>query len=161
MPVYTVHAPGAAVNADEAAERSEFVPEKFSWVALFFAPFWMLWHGLWLVFLGWAVVEVGIALLGVYGSVAAASLLSPLWSLFFALVANDLRRWTLDRRGYRLAGIVCGANRTEAEIRYFSGLAAAPDARRPPPPPFVAAPDRTPAVVGFSTMPEIRPEFRR
>jgi hypothetical protein len=44
--------------------------------------------------------------------------------LLFALEANNLRRWTLERRGFRLVAVAEGRNIEEAEIRYFSSREA-------------------------------------
>jgi hypothetical protein len=41
-------------------------------------------------------------------------------SVIFAFEASDLRASALERRGYRLAGVATGRDRTEAELSFFS-----------------------------------------
>src|SRR5262245_42510944 len=41
-------------------------------------------------------------------------------SLLFAFEANDLRTASLERRGYRFAGVVSGRDRVEAERAFFT-----------------------------------------
>jgi hypothetical protein len=41
-------------------------------------------------------------------------------AVLFAFEANDLRAASLERRGYRPAGVVSGRDRTEAERSFFS-----------------------------------------
>jgi hypothetical protein len=47
LKTYIVFEPENA-RAGDAGERTEFVREKFSWPALFFAPLWLLFNRLWL-----------------------------------------------------------------------------------------------------------------
>jgi hypothetical protein len=73
----------------------------------------------------------------------ATFFVSLAFAFLFALEANNLRRWTLERNGWRLVGIVEGRNLLEAERRYFSALLAgeplAPgEAPELPPPPRIA-----------------------
>ena len=58
MAVYTVHQPPAR-HADPLpdAERIVFVRDGFSFWAFLVAPWWMLWHRMWLVLLGYVVVS--------------------------------------------------------------------------------------------------------
>ncbi|WP_349358821.1 DUF2628 domain-containing protein [Stappia sp.] len=167
MTIYTVMIPPGArpgEMTDEAFDRTVFIKEGFCWPALFVAIPWMLVHRLWLVLLVYLVVglllEASAQALGgaVPGVVAAA------FSLLVALEANELRRWTLERRGWRLAGVVEGATRIDAERRFFAGFAAAaaraPDpapaaAPAPPSPPAPARAPRIggPQVIGFTPAP--------
>ena len=41
-------------------------------------------------------------------------------AVLFAFEANDLRAASLERRGYRLAGVASGRDRTEAERSFFT-----------------------------------------
>ena len=49
-----------------------------------------------------------------------------LFAFWFALEANGLRRWTLERRGYVLVGVVEGRTLEEAERRFFAEAGATP-----------------------------------
>lgn len=123
MAIWTVHAPPAETPVAEAHDRTVIVREGFAWAALVFQPLWILWHRLWWVCLGWVAAVVAIAVLTRYSPVSAA-VVEPLFLLWFAIVANDARRWTLARRGFRLVGIVHAASRDEAEKRWFDRAAA-------------------------------------
>jgi hypothetical protein len=118
MRLYTVHVlPGDP----DPGETIVLVEEGFCWPAFLLSPLWALWHRLWLVAL--LLLAVGAAVSG------AAYLLGPdpishgAASLGTAVLigyfANDLRRWTLERRGYRLDKVVSGAGADEALGRYL------------------------------------------
>ncbi|MEJ1156957.1 DUF2628 domain-containing protein [Prosthecomicrobium sp. N25] len=159
MPIYTVHAPAGATGP-EVHDRTVLVREGFSWAALIFQVFWILWHRLWWVLAGWLAAFAAIAAVSRF-SPASGSVLEMLFFVWFATVANDARRWTLERRGLGLAGVVHAPNTDEAEKRWFDRLAgAALDMTRrmasPPPAAPAARPPRLvppggalPPVVGF------------
>jgi hypothetical protein len=143
MAVYTVHQPPAR-HADPLpdAERIVFVRDGFSFWAFLIAPLWMLWHRMWLVLLGYVVVlaAVDTALSAIGASRTAMSVIGLLISLLVGLEASTLRRVSLRRRGFRNIGIVSGADREDAERRFFGdarpgSAAGAPPAARPPVPP--------------------------
>jgi hypothetical protein len=65
--------------------------------------------------------------------------------LLFALEGNEIRRWSLAGKGYRLIGVAEGKGLAEAEIRYFAGrettgVTAPPPAPVAPPPPLIVRP---------------------
>jgi hypothetical protein len=132
MTLYTVLLPGdPQVDSDPMA--AVFVKEGFSWPAFFFAPVWLIFRRLWLVLAGYIVAVVVV---GGIGDVLGDGFTGPalvLIHFLFALEANELRRWTLARRGYRLATVVEGRRLEEAEIRYFAsaGTDAASEASPP------------------------------
>jgi hypothetical protein len=74
--------------------------------------------------------------------------------LLFALEANNLRRWTLERRGFRLVAVAEGRNIEEAEIRYFSSREAGDPALPVPP---IPAPPPAPTSVPTPPVPPIPP----
>ncbi len=119
MRVFTVHQ-----NPDPLAEdQVEFVKEGFSWPALVFSLFWLLYHRMWLV--AGAYVAVSVAIEGTGALVGGGLELEFLFGttvlgIVFAAEANDLRRWTLRRRGWTDLGVVSGRRRDEAERRFFS-----------------------------------------
>lgn len=131
MAIYTVHAPPGEDPPAHRAEDVRFVREGFSVWALVLPGVWFLWNRMWLVFLGWLAAMVafefaGRALPGPYVPLAAA-----LFCLFLALEARDLLRWTLERRGWRLVGVVEGGDRDVAERRFFDALLVDPAAPTP------------------------------
>jgi hypothetical protein len=118
MRVYTVHQ-----NPDPLAEdQIEFVKEGFSWPALLFSLFWLLYHRMWLVAGGYLAISIAIEGLGaVLGGGFELEFLfaTTALGLVFAAEANDLRRWSLHRRGWTYVGVVSGRRRDEAERRFF------------------------------------------
>ena len=161
MTVYTVHQPPARhADALPDAERIVFVRDGFSFWAFLIAPVWMLWHRMWLVLLGYVVVlgAVDTALAVIGASRTAMSVIGLFISLLIGLEASTLRRFSLRRRGLRNVGVVSGADREDAERRFFGTWPA--EARVPPtaPPPMPAAHpnaqgSHTPDVIGLFPQP--------
>lgn len=124
MIAYSVLEP--ATTSDDIVERIDrvtFVREGFAILALVFPMIWLLFHRMWLVLFAFilvaAIVNVGFVALGMSETIAGWATLAI--TLLFALNANDLRRWTLERRGFQFVGVVSGRNRDECEIRFFDG----------------------------------------
>jgi hypothetical protein len=148
MSVYTVHQPPAR-HGDPLpnAERIVFVRDGFSFWAFLLAPVWMLWHRMWLVLLGYVVVfaAIDVALSVIGASRIAISVVGLFIALLVGLEASTLRRLSLQRRGFRNVGIVSGADREDAERRFFGTWLAEPrfgsaaGAPAAPPPPVPAA----------------------
>lgn len=136
MPLYTIHAPAPDDGAATAPADLVFIKEGYCWPALLIPLIWTLYHRLWLVvLLLLAALLVFVAVAGPLGQAALALLL--LGRIFYALEANGLRRWTLERNGYVLVGITEGRTLIEAERRFFTewetdGAAYAPPAASPP-----------------------------
>jgi hypothetical protein len=125
MNVFTIHLP----PEDRTDGDPLPIREGFSWPAFFFTFFWALWHRLWLVALGLFVLLVVISLvLEISGIDPAARLVITLgvYSLI-GFVANDVRRWWIERRGWRLDSVVTGLDADEAVWRWAqkSGAQAA------------------------------------
>lgn len=117
MQIYTVHElPGAPLDGAGLV----LVKEGFSFPAFVFSWAWLLWHRLWIAFGLWlgltALVSLAVDFL--YGA-GAAAICSLALQLVLGFEANDIRRWTLARRGYRLAGMTGGATRNDAERLFF------------------------------------------
>jgi hypothetical protein len=123
MKVFTVHEPaGLKGRSAAAARRVVFVKEGFSWPAFLVAPLWLVYQRMWWVLLG--LLAVGVALAGLERWLRLDSSLTTFVEiallLLFALEANNLRRWNLRRRGYRLRAVVTGRDREECERRFFA-----------------------------------------
>lgn len=119
---YTVHERGGASGTlAERADAIAFVKEGFAWLALFFPLLWLLYYRMWIVLAGFvgiiAVMETGLTATGLVDGVAAWATI--LLTLVFAVQANDLRRWSLARKGYRLFGPVTGPSLAACEARFF------------------------------------------
>lgn len=166
MATWTVHAPEGDLGAAIAADRLAFVREGFVWWALFMPFAWALVNRLWLVFVGWLGVTVSIQAVDVFVDGAIGAALSIGFTLWFPFVAADLKRWTLERRGWRLVGLTSGSGLDEAEARYFTKLAGSsvPISVLPPEPPPaprfdtpLTPPRDLPPIVGFAGVPGDRP----
>jgi len=117
MRIYTVHYRPEAGGGDVV-----LVKEGFSWPALVFGPLWALWHGLWVValcLLALIVLAGAIgAVVGLDGVTEAA--VSMGLAIAVGCTANDLRRWTLDRRGFSEEAVVMGGGEDEALRRFLA-----------------------------------------
>ena len=123
--IYTVHEPDPApVDPIARADATVFVKEGFAWLALIMPFLWLLFHRLWWALLGFVIIGVLIAMIPtlVGGNLAMGSYPSLLVNVVMGFIANDLRRWTLARRGFVQVATVQGANREAAEFRYFASL---------------------------------------
>ena len=118
MRVYTVHVrtPTQRLDRDVILVR-----EGFNWLAFLFSPLWALGSRLWLVALGlialellWATLAMELGL-----DVVTQGAISFGLALLIGWVANDLRRWTLFRRGYAEVGVVAARENDEAMQRLF------------------------------------------
>ena len=87
------------------------VREGFSWGALIFGPFWLAAHRAWIpavLTLAAAILIVVLTRDGVGGGLARALI------VLLGLSGQDLRRWSLDHRGYLLAQVVTARNELDA-----------------------------------------------
>ncbi|MGX1307496.1 hypothetical protein AB7M35_002216 [Amorphus suaedae] len=126
MAVYTVllPPPARASGVEQTAERTVFVRDGFSWLAMLFPVLWLLFNGLWLLLLAFILVAIGLEFgLSLIGG-PVPGLAGMALAVLFGFEANGLRRWALMRRGYRFAGIVSGARRVDCERRFFDSWLA-------------------------------------
>ena len=118
MRVYTIHIRRHALNPDNDIV---LVKEGFSWPAFFFGCVWALRYRLWLaaaVLLA-AMMAIG-AMLEFSGADPVTQLVAALaYGVVVGTLANDLRRWKLDRGGFAAAGVATGADRESALGRYL------------------------------------------
>ncbi len=87
------------------------VPEGFSWGALVFGPIWLAVHRAWIA----AVLTLAATVLIIAlakGGAATALLLALI--VLLGLSGHDLRRWSLDHRGYLLAQVIAARDELEA-----------------------------------------------
>jgi hypothetical protein len=120
--VYSVYEPPTeAPDLAERADRLAFVKEGFSWPALFVPLLWLLYYRMWIEFILLVLVYLGLQ--WAFGTDPQGQALAGWASLaigvLFAFEASDLRTLSLERRGYRLAGVASGRDRTEAERSFF------------------------------------------
>jgi hypothetical protein len=114
--------PKEAPDLLERADNLAFVKEGFSWPALFVPLLWLFYHRMWIELI--VLTAIFIALPFVFGTdqhgQALATWASLAIGVLFAFEANDLRTLALERRGYRLAGVASGRDRSEAERSFFT-----------------------------------------
>jgi hypothetical protein len=122
---YLVFEPEDGGRGADSADDVVFLREKFYWLALLFAPLWLLWHRLWLGFAGWllAVIVLGVAAYALGLNQQVSAVIAWLPSLVLAFEGSELRRRKLLRVGYRDAGVAIGADLEDAERRYFAAWA--------------------------------------
>ncbi len=136
MPTYTVHEPPPRKGESADPERFLFVRDGFHFWAFVLAPLWLLLRRLWLAFVLYVVVMVivegGLAFFGVAST--AKVLAGLLIALLVGLEAGSLRRWKLERRGWKTLGFVVGDDLEDAERRFYAEWATRKPAVEAPPP---------------------------
>jgi len=100
-----------------AGAEPVLVREGFSWGAFCFGPLWLAAHRAWIPAVLSLVASVLILILTTDG--ASAVLLGGLVVLL-GLSGHDLRRWSLDHRGYLLAQVVAARDEAEALMRLLT-----------------------------------------
>ncbi len=160
MRLYAVYRPPAARGAgagaegplDAAAVRDlVLVREGFDWLAFFFAPFHAIGCGAWTGALGalaLLAVTIGVPhLLGLDPLSRALAVLGG--QILCGVSAHDVRRLSLEARGYRMIDVITGADRAHALIR----LAERETAGIPLQPGAPAAPSRLPHALDLGPPP--------
>ncbi len=125
MSTFTVHVPSGVAGDAARADATVFVREGFDGGAFLLGPLALLYRGLWLGTLAWAVAAAALL------AVAALSGLGfwPRLALYLVLAtltgleAAEERRRALGRAGFIPAALVAGPTRDAAE-RLFFGAAA-------------------------------------
>lgn len=122
MSTYVVMAPPEfddLAGDPNQTDRLEFVPDGFSPLAFLFSIIWLLVHRMWLVLLGYLAVTLAVELLALTVSQEAMGVIALTIAFLFAFEAQALRRWSLERKGWRVVGIVDAVNKAEAELRFL------------------------------------------
>ncbi len=125
MPVYTVHAPKSLGNDVRAEpEKVVFVRDGFHVWAFLLGFIWLIYRRLWLVLLGYIVVQIGaeIMLRLAHASSFAHFVVMLVIALFLGSEAGSLRRWTLSRRKWQQIGLVAADDEEAAERRFFEQI---------------------------------------
>ena len=103
MKAYTVHLkPGATPI---------LVPEAFSWAAAVFGPAWLLAHRAWIpggLWFALAVIAVVLA------PPPARPVVALALAWLAGLLGQDLRRWSLEHRGYTTAHVLAARDKEAA-----------------------------------------------
>ncbi|MBV9652923.1 MAG: DUF2628 domain-containing protein [Acetobacteraceae bacterium] len=106
MRTWTVH---LRRNATPALVR-----EGFSWGAFFFGWIWLLAHRAWIAAALWLAGTIVVIVLT---PAAARPLVGVAIAVLQGLFGNDLRRWSLERRGFALAHVVAARDSEGALVR--------------------------------------------
>ena len=93
------------------------VREGFSWGALLFGPLWLAAHRAWIPAVLTVVASLLIAFLATEG---IAVVLMAGVTVLLGLSGQDLRRWSLDHRGYLLAQVIAAHNELGALERLLT-----------------------------------------
>ncbi|HVY42629.1 MAG TPA: DUF2628 domain-containing protein [Hyphomicrobiaceae bacterium] len=122
MTAYTVYEPpDPPADRLDRAESLEFVKEGFSWAAALLAPFWLAANRMWLVLAGYLggmmVLQLAFAAGGAGQRMTSLILLAV--HVLIGFEADSLKRWTLERNGWRMVGSAVGRNWAECERRFF------------------------------------------
>ena len=128
MRVYTVHE--NPVYVDD--RRIVLVKEGFCWPAFFFTIVWAVYRRVWL---GLGVYIAGLFVMAALEASFASDagiiyLLNFAFALYVAAEANDWRRRSLVKRGYKEVAVVIAEALEDAERRYFEMEAETREASR-------------------------------
>ena len=121
MRFYTVHLRQTADPLFTPDLGAQFVREGFNWAAFLFTWIWALVAGLWIAAAILFAGDLAIALVHEWIDLGSMSqvFLTLGWHVIVGFIAEDLRRWSLQTRGYALADIVAGESLAAAERRFF------------------------------------------
>jgi hypothetical protein len=122
MLTFTVHEPpNPPADRVDRAESLVFIKDGFSWAAALFAPIWLMAHRLWWPLLGFIVLSGGFEVIKHFSGIDVrwTGLAVLALNLLVGFEADALRRWALERRGWRMLGTVTGSSAAECERRFF------------------------------------------
>jgi hypothetical protein len=166
LKTYLVFESASGDGGADSADGVLFLREKFRWMALFFAPLWLLWHRLWLGFVAWLMAVTAIAATAFAFGLSPEAAAPLLWlpTLVVAFEGTELLRRKLSRSGFRETGVKIGRDLEDAERRFFAewkprpaSQPKAPVPPRPAPAPVMPAPAlATSPVVGSFPEPGVR-----
>lgn len=138
MSTYMVMLPPEAEGrglTPEMAQKVVFIRDGFSTPALVFTGIWMLVHRLWLPFLAYLTLSLVLELIAQNFIQSVPGVLAFLTGVLIGLESGNLRRWSMERKGWIFAGVVTGQDGQEAELRFFNAYRPAPRPVAAPPAP--------------------------
>lgn len=122
MQFYTVHEPPEPpVDRIDRAGSLVFIGDRFTPQAVALGPFWLLSHQLWHAFLAYAgaIALVSLVVFGTGLSWRWITLMIGAFNLILGFEAPSLRRWALERKGWKSLGTVSGRTLDESERRFL------------------------------------------
>ncbi|MCK4940144.1 MAG: DUF2628 domain-containing protein [Rhodospirillaceae bacterium] len=116
MNVYSIH-----VRDNNQAPKLVLVKDGYCLAATIFGPLWALVLGLWetaiIIFIFYTLM--GFLINEFVPGANAAMAAQAGAAVLIGIVANELRRWNLERRGFEERDTVLGSDRSDAERRFF------------------------------------------
>jgi hypothetical protein len=109
MRIYSAH---LKANAEPLLVR-----EGFSWGALLFGPFWLAAHRAWVAA---AISLAAFVLVGFLLPVPLCLILGTALAILVGLTGHDLRRWSMEHRGYLLVHVVAARGAEDALLRLLT-----------------------------------------
>jgi hypothetical protein len=110
-----------SVLMQETLEKITFVEEKFSFKALIFQGFWLLYHRIWLPAFIVLLLELSIIMLlkanYINNTLGAAALL--IIAIIVAIFAKTWYIEKLKKNNYQLYSVVAANNLDEAKLRFY------------------------------------------
>jgi hypothetical protein len=94
------------------------VPEGFAWLALIFGPLWLAVHRAWIPA---AIVLAADVMISTLVPKPLSFVLDVGFTLLVGLSAQDLRRWSIENRGYLLTHVIAARDEAEALGRLLTG----------------------------------------
>lgn len=121
MKIYSIH---VAQFCTDPEPDMRCVSEGFNWAAFIFAPFWALVKGYWLVFIAISVLNVFfMGMVAFFGlDLIGQAVVNIGFNMLVGIYANDLARWTLQKRGFVEEDVVSGENPEHALERYVYNI---------------------------------------
>lgn len=122
MATFTVHEPpDAPASQLDRADLLVFVRDGFTATAASVPALWMLANRLWLAFGTYVVAMGGMVLILRSAGVGGRSIFWVISAihLIIGFEASTIRRWSLDRTGWRMLASVTGRNIKDCERRFF------------------------------------------
>lgn len=118
MRFFTIHERPAKSGGDPEVLA---VASGFRWIAAIAPILWLLWCRLWLGFALYLAFSILLGVALALGDIAepAATAIGIAVSFLIGATAAEYRRWTLQRRGWRLVGVLRAASAVEAEEMYI------------------------------------------
>jgi len=118
MKSYTIH---RQAFGPDAVPNFRAIQDGFNWIAFFIPFLWALLQGYWWIAAGTFFLSLTLSLtisligLDLYGHIVV----NLGFNLLIGLYANDLARWTLNRRGYSEKEVIIASDGDHALARYL------------------------------------------
>lgn len=122
MQFYTVHEPpNPPADRIDRAETLVFIGDQFVRQAVPLGPLWLLSNKLWHAFAAYvaAIAVVALVIVTADLNLRWITLFVAAFNLIVAFEGASLRRWALERKGWRTLGMVSGRTLEECERRFL------------------------------------------